>query len=159
MKVLFLDVDGVLNHAAWMETRKDGRLSAGEDFGWWASMLDPRAVTLLNSVLDRTGAKVVVSSTWRLQHGLASLQKLLESAGFTGEVISRTPSHDEGGRGAEIFQWLDFHPEVEAYAIVDDSDDVYPLGSRLVQTSWECGLQENHADALVAMLEVTSDSV
>ena len=162
MKILFLDIDGVLNDSAWMTTLKKGD-EANRVYGsgdeWWIDMLEPRAMLLLNDLLERTGAKVVVSSTWRLRHTPEALQKLMEVRGFTGEVIGRTPRISLG-RGIEIRQWLKEHPEVESFAIVDDDSDMEPHMDRLVQTSWfgqpgprgAGGLRPEHVDRLEGLL-------
>lgn len=168
MKVLFLDIDGVLNSSAWMITLKKGkeanRVYGGDGDQWWIDMLEPRAVLLLNEVLECTGAKVVLSSTWRLRHTPEAMQRLLKTRGFTGEVIGRTPRM-AGQRGYEIRQWLKEHPEVETYAIVDDDSDMEPIKDhRFIQTSWfgddgpgastgkGAGLQPDHVARLIEVL-------
>ena len=121
MKIIFLDIDGVLNHEKWYERRYENI-----DMGLVVSEypkyeFDPNSVECLNWLTDATNAKIVVSSTWRLGRTVEELQELLKSVGVTGEVIGKTPSFDapsgydwSGGkpgytipRGCEIAYWLD----------------------------------------------------
>ncbi len=156
MKVLFLDIDGVLtSHAYWRST---GRQISLHD-------LDRKAVTRLNSVLDRTGAMVVVTSTWRLHFNRVELQERLDRYGFTGTVLSATGTGKDRKekRGLEIQAWLD-NPRyankdsrhyVERFAIVDDDTDMAHLLPILVQTHMhgdDGGLQDEHVEKLVARL-------
>ena len=148
--VLFLDIDGVLNHRACFIPSRGG------------SPLCPEAIRRLRGVVSVTGCKVVLSSTWRMLG--AHVDKLKEAGGFpsphddwrTSELNGRNP----GGsiiiskRGEEIAEWLDRHPEVERYAIVDDENDM--LQEQLpffVQTTFDTGMLDEHADRLVHILK------
>lgn len=59
MKIIFLDIDGVLNNQV-DEERSVIKIDHPDDF------ISERCVTLLNELIENTGAKVVVSSTWRI---------------------------------------------------------------------------------------------
>ena len=118
MKIIFLDIDGVLNNWA---TRKDNDL-------------DAKNIENLNEIIKDTGAKVVISSTWRRHHTIESLSKLLADAGFIGEVISFTPSLKGDGmlRGNEIYEWMNKNEKLmecsrhnfNEYVILDDDSDM-----------------------------------
>jgi len=59
--LVFLDFDGVLNHAAWLE-----KLFLKGIDEWSPGMsFDRECVARLNRIIDETGALVVVSSSWR----------------------------------------------------------------------------------------------
>ena len=136
-RVIFLDIDGVLAPIRNWE-RYEG--------------LDPACVAVLNSVLSRAHADVVISSTWRYSRTVPELQAALESAGFTGRVIGATPTDLSGAeRGDEIAAWLAEHP-VDAYVIVDDHADMGALKSRLVLISPAQGLQATDVPRVVATL-------
>lgn len=183
MKVLFLDFDGVLNNGEWMKTLKEGeaanRVYGGDGDQWWLDMIDPAAVSQLNRIIEATGAKVVVSSTWRLRHDVEALQRLLDTKGFKGEVIDRTPHSGETKvqledgswfgpkmslhpqRGDEIFYWLHLHPEVTEFVVLDDDSDMDKVRDRFVKTYWqhwdqypegELGLGPVAADKAIALL-------
>lgn len=133
MKVLFLDIDGVLN-CAYTKERIDGRIG-----------LDPAMVVLFNEIVVKTAVSVVLSSAWRrLPNWRLDLQKggLEPSA-----VIGQTPSLG-GIRGLEIQAWLDQHPEVEKYAILDDGADMLPH-QKLFKTAWGVGLTREIADEVI----------
>lgn len=130
MKILFLDIDGVLNSAKTCCA-----------FGGYPMELahiaafDQAAIRLVQRLCDSAGVQIVLSSAWRISHPFAEVGSALGLP-----IIDRTPS-SAGPRGREIQAWLDAHPEVEQYAIVDDDSDM--LGEqmpRFVKTNGEEGL-------------------
>jgi len=159
MKIIFLDFDGVLNSVEYMMFNKE-EWNSGDSAG----MVDPDAVALLNKLIEKTGAKVVVSSTWRLGHTAEELFEILKRKGFTGEVIGRTPSPffiDEenfvfSDRGHEIQKWLRSQKNmtIESFVILDDESDMVHLKPRLVQTTWKHGMNEDHINKAIAILEI-----
>jgi hypothetical protein len=176
VKVLFLDVDGVLNSAAFL-ARVEGSFARGPD---WVHMLDAEPCARLERVLAATGAKIVLSSSWRHHVDAGLMTVMLRRRGVeAAEVVDMTPhfvrvnncnmqrsrcaeplrrstlifAPDEyGERGHEIQRWLTLHPEVTEFAIVDDNSDMAHLRDRLVLTSWGTGMLDEHADALIATL-------
>ena len=163
MRVLFLDFDGVLNSLAWIHSTQGKRRADESDIEFEARDISPKAVRRLNKIIVRTGAKVVVSSSWRKLHALEDLQAILKLRGFVGEIIDVTPSlwrSLEGKRlyrGDEIQAWLDAHPEVSRFAITDDESDMCHLKHRLVKTSMDKGIQDHHVERLCALLEEAHD--
>lgn len=154
MKVIFLDIDGVLNsrHTPLKKCFKGFE----ED-----ERTDPRCVQLLNTVVERTQAKIVISSAWRIQHSAEELQAYFKHCGFTGEIIGVTPvllnvdldpeDPDEWERGDEIQEWLD-NNEVENFIILDDDSDMGYLKLHLVKTSFEVGLTAEDAAVVIKEL-------
>lgn len=145
MKVLFLDVDGVLNSADWF--RQMDPTAHGI-----ALELDPKAVRRIQRVIEQTGAKIVLSSTWR-KHPFCVAA--IEAAGLP--IYDHTPDLSLQDRNTprahEIRLWLATHPEVEAFAIVDDDSDAgQGLEARFVRTRWKHGLYGKHEKALLALL-------
>lgn len=113
-KVIFLDYDGVLNSYATMPIKDKGMIFT----------LHRPLVQNLNVLVERTGAKVVVSSSWRKGH---DWKEVLIAAGFTGDVLDRTGTDPKGFRGEEVDEWLrKWGRDVETYAIIDDDHDFYP---------------------------------
>lgn len=135
MNIIFLDIDGVLNHTEFL-LQKSGYLSTEEQ-------IDASAVETLNLIVEATEAKIVISSSWRCFLPMDDLTALLVSKGLKAEVIGRT---DElwSERGNEIQLWLDENPETRRFVILDDNDDMGKLVHKLVQTSCEKGLQSEH---------------
>ena len=152
LRIVFLDFDGVLNSTAWYVHRHESGQSLALAHGK-EEEIDPAAVALLNQLLDRSGALVVISSTWRML-GLMECKDVLHARGFTGKVVDVTPRSSHGVRGREIQAWLDaYHRPVERFVILDDESDMEHLMPRLVQTSQPVGLTQADVNRAVAMLE------
>lgn len=117
MKIVFLDVDGVLNcHRTAIAfgtiphtTARNGRAA-----------LDEVAIRLIGGIVRKAGAMIVLSSTWRKHEDWLDYGPALDLP-----IIDRTPSL-AGFRGEEIADWLQRHPGVECYAIIDDDSDMLP---------------------------------
>lgn len=157
MKVVFLDIDGVLNYEHFVRSN-DGvsdNFNLMGRFEWYISMFNRNCVMQLNRILRETGAKVVLSSSWRKMFDVETIQEFLEAKGFEGELIDKTPNHGQRPcRGEEIQEWLEDHPEVEAFVVLDDALDVYPHADRWVQTFYEgYGLTEECADKAIKLLK------
>jgi len=169
MRVLFLDFDGVLNSERYMEKiqlelEKRHTQERGFQKRDYRDMIDPDAVARVSTILERTDAKVCVSSTWRKLFTIPELQTMLREKGFRGQLIGRTPdfwrtpelqaNHGRRCRGHEIQYWLDRHKryEIDRFAILDDDNDMAHLASRLVQTDALYGLQDEHVERAVSML-------
>lgn len=119
MKIIFLDIDGVLNHQNWF-SRRHKEVNQNDVVSHYPFYeFDPESVEQLNRIINETGAKVVVSSTWRLGRTITQLQEILDRVGFIGEVIDKTPNFHAKGtdndgerigytipRGCEIDWWL-----------------------------------------------------
>lgn len=161
MKVLFLDIDGVIN------TQRSVSNPRVQPEGFTANLygvskLDPICVARLNKLLEITQASVVISSSWRLLFDdVKDLAKYLTSEGVVANIIDKTPrwakSYIPGqmkyGRGLEIQEWLDEHPEVTKFVILDDDSDMLHLMPYLVKTSWAEGLEDHHIEQVVRMLK------
>ena len=126
MRLIFLDFDGVLNSQFWY-VRTNG--SRGRDD------LDTDAIGFLNNLIAATDAKVVVSSTWRLNRTVEELQAILDRNGFKGEVVGKTKDLRGEGclRGNEIRCWIEDNPtmlggraswDYSDYVIFDDDSDM-----------------------------------
>lgn len=167
MKVLFLDCDGVLNSREFFRTSKEARSYGNmtydgtwndKDPNCWVAMLDSSKVGLLKDVVRNTGCKIVLSSTWRKHLSADAIKVPLSMSGFPdAPVVDATADFGTGGerseRGVEIRAWLDQHPEVTKYAVVDDDDDMGGISmDYFVQTSWDSGMQVNHVMKLIEIL-------
>lgn len=121
MKIIFLDIDGVLNVYS-------------HDYDEYGSQFHKHLVENLQKVVEETDAKIVISSTWRYS-GLQTMKDMWRNRDLPGDVIDITPDCnnllDEGlfesldsiDRGHEIEYCLNKHPEVENYVIFDDDND------------------------------------
>lgn len=138
MKILFLDLDGVI------VTRASLKIHSG-----LFAPFDPVCVERLNRITDATGAHIVVSSTWRLFFEFDELCELFKNYGVTGKVYGRTPDLRYTAREEEIKAYLSKHPEVRQFAVVDDDRDVV---SNAVFTETVYGLQDWHVEELIRLL-------
>lgn len=151
MKLIFLDIDGVLVNRASTRlprTPLEGRTVT-------ASTAHPSCVEQLNRVTDATGAQFVISSVWR-GLGVKTLRGLFKKWGVKGKIVGRTPELRNQQRGDEIKAWLALHSGTrgrhEPFVIIDDDADMNGLSDRLVQTGFEAGLIPSDADRVIAML-------
>jgi hypothetical protein len=131
-KVLFLDIDGVLN-TKWWYTQMD-RNTPKDKYGY---AFDPRSVANLKKILDETRADIVISSSWK-SFGLSELEEMWQDRGLPGKLIDITPNSVSDEmllnadldhmelfhiRGMEIKERLDKHGKnVSHYVIIDDRD-------------------------------------
>lgn len=146
IKVLFLDIDGVLNNS------KTTRITAG---GY--TFVGNRLLKNLKRIIRETKAKVVLSSDWRydkedpryngdyLELRRELLRNGIQFYGFTPELLS-------GHRGAEIDAWLKEHPEVGNFVILDDRLDIEPNKDHWVQTVMSRGLGKKETRDAIRIL-------
>jgi hypothetical protein len=151
MKVLFLDLDGVVNSHDWFRRR----VMEQPIGNYFERQIDPQAIVLLNEIIEATGVKVVISSTWRKNYTLQELRAGLSSRGFSGEIIGVTGEDLSAIRGREIQKWLDDNKDygIERFVIVDDDSDF--LASQLpffVKTSFDRGLLDEHVLRVIRIL-------
>lgn len=130
MKVLFLDIDCVINL----------------DLGWCSESIET-----LHSIIEQTNAKVVISSDWKYEYTIDVLQNIFINAGikaeifdYTPDIIPKTGQSLEKVRVDEINKYIRQN-DVANYVAVDDMDLVsagFPE-SHFVQTRFSVGLKEN----------------
>lgn len=158
-KILFLDIDGVLNPKWWVQKPSVDR---------YGCAFSRKCVANLAKILKDTSAEIVVSSSWKCM-GLTGLQAMWKDRNLPGKVVDVTPDYlsDEMlqnsafnnddvlyHRGCEIKGWLSLHGEgVSNYAIIDDMDDMLPEQlQHFVWTNEEFGLTEGDAAQAIMVL-------
>ena len=163
-KVIFLDIDGVLNTNRWytqMETN-----TPQDKYGY---AFDPKAVTNLKRIVAETGADIVISSSWKCM-GLSQMEDMWEDRNLPGKIIGITPNSISDEmllnadidsielfhiRGEEIKEWLTkYGKQVSNYAIIDDMDNMLPeQQSHFVKTNPEVGITAEDADKIITILK------
>jgi len=154
MKILFLDIDGVLNNHAVFHSGYCG--------------LKASCVQNFNHVLHATNCKIVVSSAWRYMilkgdMTLRGFEHLLSSHGVDARdrIIGNTRQDCEdlenNDRGLQISEWLiaNHSPpgSLQPYAVVDDLDlMITQFGHPFVQTDGQFGLTPSDAMRLIELL-------
>lgn len=148
-KVIFLDVDGVLNSMKFDRWLQDHHMK--QYYGY--ELLDQNALLNLQDIVFVTGADIVLSSSWRLSNKCCEqLRQQLLPYGL--QFIDKTVSMPYENRGEEIKEWLSRHPEVDRFVILDDEDEFKDdlLKNNFVETTFEEGLLEQHAAKAIEIL-------
>jgi hypothetical protein len=192
MKVIFLDNDGVIClQDNWGNRYKKAReyMIKNNIPEYDISMLkegkrpieirfdnfDKKAISVLNEILEETGAELVVSSDWKLHATLEELGEYYESQGIIKKPIDRTLNMDEfdpNGEGlfswkgfrskmriVEIEQYLKDHPEITHWVAIDDMNMTpeanqghglknFVLTPRSNEGIKQCGIKEKVIDYL-----------
>lgn len=128
-KVIFLDIDGVLNHRLFYESGQHKNLE------YPYCDIDPTRVEFLNNIVEHTHADVVCSSTWRKMYSPAEIEDILVACGYRYQILDNTPIlsfKSYSGtvpRGCEIQAWIDKNISGNIsvnlkYVILDDDSDM-----------------------------------
>lgn len=155
MKLIFLDIDGVINTHESMSYETDfSKLPSGKIL---YDNLSYYAIEVLNDIIKETNAKVVISSSWRLIYPLDDIRFILNKYGFVGEVIGITPDIYKKHRGEEIKQWLRSTSEdVESYLVLDDDCDMSGVLARFLwirRSKGHFGLSLYHREKAIKILK------
>lgn len=139
MKVVFLDIDGVIATAG-----NSGSLRRGPE------SLDSNCVNQLNLLVKNAKCGVVISSSWRRIMSIQEIENIFREAGYSEIPFSSTPKVNKPDmcRGDEIQEWLDYYQDFEKepiqFVILDDNSDMGPFKDKLVQTKITEGLTEEY---------------
>ena len=139
MKVVFLDIDGVLNCSKTPNPRN------------LPYVVDELLLARFRDLLRRTGASVVLSSTWRYDPA-----GLFAAKHYGIPFIDVTPDLPQEPRCKEVLEWLRTHPDVSRYAVIDDEDDELDE-LPLFQPSRRTGLTDKIADGVADYLDGKTD--
>ena len=167
-KIIFLDLDGVLNTANYYDRLQHEHLPTEDIFG---TMFDPNAVEQLSHIIDSTKAKIVISSSWRYS-GIANMRAMWKARQLPGEIYDITSlfvaddyirEHMEeenfdfyeamtSVREMEISAWLQEHPEVTSYVILDDQSTFRQLKEHFVQINPKSGITNKDTEQVITIL-------
>ena len=169
-KVIFLDLDGVLNTDNYYDQLRHEHLPTEDTFG---ILFDPKAVEQLAHIVDSTQAKIVISSSWRYS-GIANMRAMWKARKLPGVIYDITSLHVADdyiqsqmennpddfdlydamrlAREIEIALWLEEHPEVTNYVILDDLDSFCKLKEHFVQIDSQTGITTEDAQRVVTIL-------
>ena len=135
MKAIFLDFDGVITIPPRWYLKAD-------------------KIKYIKRIVDETGAKIIVSSSWRMDTVEETRKNMIYKEKrcprnkmlywLIDNIYDVTPWVGLGnGRGGEIQQWLNDHPEFDNYVILDDDHDMWDSQMyHFVQTNYEDGITE-----------------
>lgn len=135
-KVLFLDIDGVVN-CQFTKERFNSFIG-----------IDSKLAERVKKIIKDTNCTVVLSSTWRLDEDSRNevKNKVCDFIDITKNLAST--SEPRSFRGSEINEWLSRHPEVKQYAILDDDGDFFS-DQNLFQTNWQTGITEEKMQEVI----------
>lgn len=163
IKVLFLDIDGVLN-TEWWYTQLD-KNTPKDKYGY---AFDPNSVANLKKILDETGAVIVISSSWK-SFGFVELEEMWSNRSLPGRIIDITPNSISDQmlldanleeielipiRGFEIKEWIETKGKgVSNYAIIDDMNNILPEQySHFVEINSAIGITNDNAERAISIL-------
>jgi hypothetical protein len=168
MKLIFLDIDGVLNGHEW-----------DNDAG--SCTIKRECVLRLNRIIRETKARIVLSSAWRYMilgedMTCRGFEYLLRTHGACGVRIIDTTRrermlpcpdappgmmlvHPGENRGDLIAEWLAAHDKPDAYVVLDDDDDRITKQHPAVITNSETGLTDADADKAIEILNAVSETL
>ena len=166
-KYLFLDFDGVLNTANYAKRLRKEGIDPFDEFG---AVFDPDAINNLKSIVEQTGCKIVLSSTWR-NEGIVRMRALWKDRNLPDEMYSMTPillstTYNDARSGElftipkrnakalEIQAWLHrYASESYQYVIIDDENVFFPMQQEhLVQTDENDGLTLKKSQLAIEVL-------
>lgn len=130
-KVLFLDIDGVLNSNFWNDSHQT-EISDG-------TLIDEEKIKLLALLIRETNAEIILHSGWRFWFDAAckplcpeadTLVKLLEKenlsiSGVTPDLTTeeiRKSKKFSLVKADEILLWISLHNNVTEWVVLDDLD-------------------------------------
>lgn len=165
-KLIFLDIDGVLNTQQHQQTLRAKGLPPSDEFG---ELFDTRAVAQLKHIIDQTRADIVIMSSWKFL-GLEFIRQMWVQRGLPGKLLDITPSFSSDEmllsinlehedcfnpcKGVEVEAWLRQHPKCyTSYVIIDDEEVILPTQrAYFVQTNPQEGLSEQDAERTIGIL-------
>ena len=153
MKIIFLDFDGVMDTAYYDHVLSKLRLPGNDTFG---TIFDPDCVQNLKKIIEKTGADIVVSSSWKHFMTYKDFIDMWEFRGLPGFVTDVTPTPDiRRNRGDEIDAWLEECNVECQYVIIDDLDATnfndHQIPRLLVVNPFN-GLDEDTAEKAISLL-------
>lgn len=163
-KIVFLDIDGVLNSewSASNYTKQTGKNGYG---GWFHEedqatkenvLFCETAFANLKKIVEATGAEIVISSTWRKFFSVEKFKEMFALYGWIdAPIVGKTKSMSGSWRGVEVARYLESESSTN-YVILDDDDQFMKdqLGV-FVQTDPAAGLTIEDADKAIKILNRT----
>lgn len=161
-KIVFLDIDGVLNSDFWNKNHQR-EISVG-------TLIDESKIKLLCKLIKDTDAQIILHSGWKywfdpdlrpLRREAENLKVLLEKEGLV--ISGVTPDHATEEiknskkfslvKAGEILAWLEQHNDVDAWVVMDDLDlHNAEVARHQVRTDQSIGLIDGDVEKAKRML-------
>ena len=150
MKIIFLDIDGVLNSRRYDVHRKENE-----------GNIDVTRLVILKQLIEKTNARIILTSSWRChwdpngENTDETGKELIETFARYGiELYGKTPQINDD-RAEEIRVWLNGHSDVDGFVIFDDIKLGWgELEPNVVKTDPRigCGLEQRHCEMAIRIL-------
>lgn len=159
MKLVFIDLDGVLNSDFFFQYKKETT-----NIKFQNEDIDPIALSLLHWIFEKTSCFGVVSASCRFSYDIDELNNMLFPGWDDSPIIGKTPSiihkiaietihtnEDQAPRGCEIDNYIrTCQHQIEDYIILDDdSDMLLKQHPHFYQCDSWCGLTNNIAHKVI----------
>ena len=165
MKVIFLDIDGVLNTSTDIYERRRIKFRGKRRIP--TNKKPKRVFAKLVEWMLENDIYFVMSTSWRGNSQIEDWNEILKNYGVKKDlVISLTPFHSKAIRGLEILQWLDSwnnvgvkeygKEKVNDYIVVDDDiNDIKPYinKKKIIRTDVKNGLTEKDLEKIIFYFE------
>lgn len=154
--VIFLDIDGVLNHKQFFEKKKELLFKNNIQLTFPFDSFDVNIIHNLNKFWEKyTDVKLVISSSWRWN---SDLKEVLKKVGLRKKIDNITPTIIKNHRGEEIDIFIKRH-NVQNYAIIDDIDDMLEYQKEhLVLCDDNVGLTKDNLKQVIQILKLEEDN-
>lgn len=134
MKIIFLNIDGVLNND-------------NHTYHYGNNYIDDNLLNLFAAIVKSTSSEVVLSSTWK--NSTNKVDSLLSKLSkYNIKILEIISPLDQSwiNPSEEIKKWLQNHPQVIKWAIIDNSLELFDsFKESLFVTDPELGLTEDLA--------------
>lgn len=156
MKLIFLDIDGVLNSERFYDNNKD--------MDFYLQPFDPLSIACLKRIVEATDAKIILTSSWRggwskdpsKNHTEGNiLNRVFTSYDLT--IFDKTPNLSTRIRPLEVLAYMkSCNFPIEEFVVIDDHDfqwKQYHMAHRFVQTDFkDGGLMDKHVEPCIKIL-------
>lgn len=170
-KILFLDMDGVVNSNNELEkyfsnlqqngyTKENAFKQFRKDFCYSTELIFPVFAKRITTICEKCDCDIVWSTTWRTireyRNNIEYARKMLIKRGIPGErLIGYTPYLPYSFRHIEISTWLKtYGKKIKRFAILDDRQDAAynTKRGRFFQTTIKDGLTEEITNQVITWL-------
>jgi hypothetical protein len=150
--IIFLDIDGVLcTQNLW---KPDKIASDGY------SEFNQKCVNNLNMLVELTGAKIILTSSRRINKTVEEFTAIMQRRGFTGQILAKVNEDEQinsTARNEKIRQWINKHGLPDRYVIIDDDARLAEIGDpyihHWVRTTYHRGLDEKALEEALQILK------
>lgn len=154
MKIIFLDIDGVLNSQQFAREVGWGGFFTEEDVVSWDNVKwVPENVDLLKQIVEKTSAEIVIHSTWACSFSVNKFKEMFELYNYP-DIPIRALTNNKISRSERIMNYIKEH-NITNYIIIDDLNKRYfdiALHERLISTDMETGITKYEVNKAIDLL-------